>query len=105
MPIVVLTSSHISLLGMAGAVYHKCTDHYIHFSNSSAFISVVSPHGRVDPNLSTQSSTLSDNHCHGGERPEYVKAQRKKTRLRPSLYKDYLYPLIDVWPNHYYSNT
>ncbi|KAI9309738.1 hypothetical protein BX666DRAFT_2016510 [Dichotomocladium elegans] len=53
-------------------------------------ISVVLPHGRVDPNLSTESNTykagpvppgLCDNQCHGGERRKYVKTQRKKTRL------------------------
>ncbi|KAI9311440.1 hypothetical protein BX666DRAFT_1998319 [Dichotomocladium elegans] len=100
MPIVVLTSSHVSLFGMAAAVYvpqrtfcmilyPECTDHYIHFSKSLESISVVSSHARVDPNLSTQSSTpvpriLSDNQCHGGERRKYVKTQRKKTRLKGS---------------------
>ncbi|KAI9309882.1 hypothetical protein BX666DRAFT_2015703 [Dichotomocladium elegans] len=76
MPIVLLTSSHISLFG--NGAYCKA--------------------GPVPPGL-------CDNQCHGGERRKYVKTQRKKTRLRPSLYKDYLHPFINVWPNHYYSNT
>ncbi|KAI9311764.1 hypothetical protein BX666DRAFT_1992238, partial [Dichotomocladium elegans] len=113
MPIVLLTSLHISLFGNGACCVPQRT-----FSS----ISVVLPHGRVDPNLSTQSSALCYNQCHGGERRKYVKTQRKKTRLKGSharqwgrnensyhsccllwgrlffWYKGYPHLLTDVWP-------